>query len=543
MKYYNDSSLFFVGRNIKDIPNIVKELAVTFKLKDNEQNLYKVTQKVCDEVCKNVYGRLDDSGIVTPKDKRYVPVKCREAIKREIKDIISKYRLNASEAREPLYNFLVKSICTKEGISIYSNDGKKRVKFSDIIFRPSIRPVLKYVNINDVISALDSQDRDIIRTQMLCIQDLSSEHFPICSLSALVELINSFTEFLNSNEASIIKNGKPSEVFNGSTWLDKNLSCLYYTPNPPFNLEKEEEDDLFSVENSNNLIKIRYKLLKAKLHCLALIAKGLNSKLDNNIWDDCLKYLSGPDCLLWEDLNKILKIEDIYSPHCNAASQNYRPGGIVDIVAFLVFVMDEILNERMINVNMKLVQLDPRSANYVQFVNLEVLYPRLFRHDREIITGIIDQFDNVYWIKELLQDILVRYAKEILSNECTIEKKIRIKVKYRKRVDIESCIQKIEDVYLREQLYVEKNSRSVITPNGVYSFTKRQFPIVERYWKRFIESSNEFLTEEDAFIDAGLAYTVGATMRSLFKSKKTNFDAIFEQDANNKDCWRLNFDK
>jgi len=78
--------------------------------------------------------------------------------------------------------------------------------------------------------------------------------------------------------------------------------------------------------------------------------------------------------------------------------------------------------------------------------------------------------------------------------------------------------------------------RTIECSKGTFDFTPPQARVISVMWEKRI-NPQEFSPEQNILEEAGLSKT---SFANVFKSRKKEFDAIFEQHHSMKDCWRLN---
>ncbi len=90
----------------------------------------------------------------------------------------------------------------------------------------------------------------------------------------------------------------------------------------------------------------------------------------------------------------------------------------------------------------------------------------------------------------------------------------------------------------RKSPSISKDYQIIRCAKGEYSFTEFQAQVIRKYWDNYIKG-NHWLKDEDAMTSDDVS---GSDIHGLFKSRKDEFKAIFEQHPKERHLYRLNLD-
>ena len=129
-------------------------------------------------------------------------------------------------------------------------------------------------------------------------------------------------------------------------------------------------------------------------------------------------------------------------------------------------------------------------------------------------------------------------ANEVLGFISQLKEKIFIKARLADNSAefeySEGSSQKDKDTISKPRLI--NAGRTIECSKGPFDFTVQQAKVIKIMWKKGI-NSQEFYQEQDILEEAGIG---GTSFANVFKSRRKEFNAVFEQHESMKDCWRLN---
>ena len=82
------------------------------------------------------------------------------------------------------------------------------------------------------------------------------------------------------------------------------------------------------------------------------------------------------------------------------------------------------------------------------------------------------------------------------------------------------------------------SGRTIICKKGSYTFTKTQSRIIILFWENY-KMGNGYISEQDALEKVDNSRS---SFENIFRSRKEQFKAIFENHESEKDLWRLNLE-
>lgn len=172
-----------------------------------------------------------------------------------------------------------------------------------------------------------------------------------------------------------------------------------------------------------------------------------------------------------------------------------------------------------------------------------------FRNDSEGFDGLIE-----HPVPIEIYDIVDEFCK---PNEVPGKKRFPIEVRQRLLVLREKVIvqaklaTRVEEIQIKDETGLHNDpkekvikprlindGRSIECSKGTFEFTPPQARVIEIMWEQRIKSQG-FISEQKILNEAKMSKT---SFANVFRSRKKEFDAIFEQHHSMKDCWRLNLD-
>lgn len=361
-----------------------------------------------------------------------------------------------------------------------------------------------------------------------------NQFLPIKNNECLIEIINSYIQYLENNKINLIRTGYPRYLFIPLPFFSWNGALIYPTrisdsvTEIDINQEKQLKYDwdheinrrLISTDSYDTasrletfrpeeiviLEKNREYLYNINLEILKIIIKYLKNPDEINLWDECLKILKKKFTL--NQIQKILYLEELYTDIVNVGdtipTNKLTVGGINQLVSLICHFM---IFERLRNVfiNKSETRNNFKIGNDLKPFEIINSREELFQKSLELIPK----------LKEILKHFrndFISEVKRCLEQEFDIELKIR--TKSRMRSEIEPVIKSLQDSINRMEQITENEY-----PNLIHAITGTPQKLIETDFE-MREGENFISVGEEHFPLSKNTYKIVKELYDAYTNKR-----------------------
>ena len=264
---------------------------------------------------------------------------------------------------------------------------------------------IKILGTQTALSLVLEGDTCVLVRRILAAEVLAKEPTPLYSLDELASKIERFVDYLTQDRDHFLTTGLPRRCFRESRWLYQQLAWLYDTrctsspyPNdelssdwtedtpayswecsvaPPLRLgsleqrgnrwqecTSEEADYLpgLKPEDAARLETDRPTFFEIKVEVLRRLAKALQDRNADNLWEKCLEFLVGR--LTADEVRFYLRMDAYYLEAYSRGSRKNAcrkllPGGLTDLLEFVGYVGKEVRVGTMAKTRQALADVSP----------------------------------------------------------------------------------------------------------------------------------------------------------------------------------------
>src|SRR5665213_958278 len=297
---------------------------------------------------------------------------------------------------ERVLSILIKTVCLSDGTSLKNSDLNTVQAYERPKYTPSLIYVLQHLanpevpekplnqtEVEVVLNLFEQTDTTTLATRIDLYEKLSGNYNPLFNRNELIDVLNSFSRYLESNKSFLLKHGIPKTNFYQWPWLDDVLKNLY--PTRALNLEINDGSEkgiemglvgsnkygvdydgpVSEIQNIANsdvpfpifarldpddkryLIRKRSLLFDIKYKIINEYVALLSNNETKSLWP-VIKEIILSSCLSKDDINRLIKLDevisddDVFDPDTIAPQNSIRSGGLQDILLVVTRLEDQI---------------------------------------------------------------------------------------------------------------------------------------------------------------------------------------------------------